>query len=313
MLGFMNTRTPFDPELIALLGTEPPSTLDAASLHDARAAMATPSSTVLPVATSLGLVHETVEGPVEMSLFHPAELRDDAPIFLWIHGGGQIMGTRFNDIIDYEILHLAAEIGVLVIAPEYRLAPEHPGPAGVEDCYSALLWAAENYPGRRILVGGVSGGGGLAAGTCLLARDRGEVTVDSQLLACPMLDDRHLTPSSQLFAGANARIWPREKSEFAWDAVLGHGHESRDVSPYLAPARATDLAGLPPTFIDVGDSEVYRDECIAYAAQLLASGVPTELHVWPGGFHVFDAIFPAADVSRRARFARREWLRWRLS
>jgi acetyl esterase/lipase len=181
------------------------------------------------------------------------------------------------------------------------------------------VWAASQAEGwgadaSRIIVGGASGGGGMSAGTVLLARDRGEVDVFAQLLICPMLDDRNITVSSQQYGGEVGGVWPRENNEWAWDAVLGEGHADRDdVDAYSAPARATDLSGLPSTFIDVGAAEVFRDECVDYASRLWAAGVQTELHVWRGGFHGFDLFGATTPVGRASRAARADWVRRILS
>ncbi|MYX20473.1 alpha/beta hydrolase fold domain-containing protein, partial [Streptomyces sp. SID8380] len=152
-----------------------------------------------------------------------------------------------------------------------------------------------------------SAGGGLAAGVALAARDRGGPALLGQLLMCPMLDDRNDTPSAVQMAGTG--LWDREANHMGWTALLGERRGGPDVSPYAAPARAVDLAGLPPAFVDVGSAETFRDEDVAYASRLWACGVQTELHVWPGGFHGFDGIAPQAALSQTARTTRTEWLR----
>src|SRR5699024_3075650 len=168
-------------------------------------------------------------------------------------------------------------------------------PAGLDDCYATLEWAVEQAEEwgvnkDRIMVSGACGGGGLAADVALMARDRGETGRFAQCLICPMLGARSSTASSQPSAVTYGGIWPRESNEFAWNALLGEGHEEKDISPYIAPARATDLAGLPTTYIDVGSAEVFRDEDIKYALGLLEAGVQTELHVWRGGYHGYDVF-----------------------
>ena len=158
--------------------------------------------------------------------------------------------------------------------------------------------------GNRIAVGGASAGGGLAAGTALLARDRGGPQVAFQLLLEPMLDDRSVTFSSTQYEGGTV-VWDRSDNAQGWGSLLGDRIGGDSVSPYAAPARATDLTGLPPTLIDVGEVETFRDECIEYARRLFAAGVPTELHVYPGAFHGFDLIAPDSAIGRLA------WnLRW---
>lgn len=231
------------------------------------------------------------------------------PALYHIHGGGMVMGTRFSGakpLVDWALRHDAVCVTV-----EYRLAPEHPAPTPVEDCYAGLVWMAAHAellrfdPSRLVIFGG-SGGGGLAAGTTLLARDRGGPRLSGQLLQCPMLDDRNETESAHQYEGVG--IWDRISNLTAWRAVLGDRRGGPDVSPYSAPARASDLRGLPPTFIDVAAVETFRDEAIAYARGILAAGGECELHVWGGAFHGFYDIAPQSDLARACIAARDGWL-----
>ena len=227
-----------------------------------------------------------------------------------IHGGGMVGGDAHTGLPHY--LDLAAELGLALVSVEYRLAPEHPHPAPVEDCYAGLVWTVEHAgelgidPERVVVMGG-SAGGGLAAATALLARDRGGPALIGQLLVCPMLDDRNDTYSSRQMAGLG--VWDHTANGFGWAALLGDAVGGPDVSPYAAPARATDLAGLPPAFIDVGSAETFRDEAVAYASRIWQAGGSAELHVWPGGFHGFSGSVPQAAVSQAANAAPRNWLR----
>ncbi|GAA3446659.1 alpha/beta hydrolase [Planomonospora venezuelensis] len=257
----------------------------------------------------------TVPGPegepdIRLRTYRPAGLEADAPGLYWIHGGGMILGTVEND--DARLCEYALELGCVVVSVEYRLAPEHPHPAPVEDCYAGLVWTAKNAaelgidPGR-LVVGGISAGGGLAAGTVLLARDRGGPEIAFQLLICPMLDDRNTTPSSREFT--EAVVWNRTANLFGWSCLLGERTGTDDVPPYAAPARATDLSGLPPAYVDVGELEVFRDECTEYALRLVQAGVSTEFHLYPGAFHAFDGMVPGAEISRRAAAERLAVLR----
>jgi acetyl esterase/lipase len=188
------------------------------------------------------------------------------------------------------------------VSIEYRLAPEHPYPAPLDDCYVGLLWTFAHadelgVDTTRVAIGGASAGAGLAAGLGLLARDRGEVQLAYQLLIYPMIDDRNVSASSHI---VKAPIWSREANLLGWHAYLGHEPGGADEPIYAAPARAEDLSGLPPTFIGVGTLDVFRDEDIHYALRLLAAGVPTELHVYPGAPHGFELMVPHAAVSRQA-------------
>jgi acetyl esterase/lipase len=227
-----------------------------------------------------------------------------------IHGGGMMLGD--NRLGIGEVLKIATELRLAVISVEYRLAPETPHPGPVEDCYAGLVWTAEhaaelNIDRDRILVMGGSAGGGLAAAVTLIARDRGGPALLGQVLMCPMLDDRNDTPSAVQMAGLG--VWGRAANQTGWTALLGEAQGGPDVSPYAAPARATDLSGLPPAFIDVGSAETFRDEDIAYAGRIWQAGGQAELHVWPGGCHGFEEVAPQARISRDARAARSRWLR----
>ncbi|WP_223694984.1 alpha/beta hydrolase [Leifsonia poae] len=256
-----------------------------------------------------------VPGPVgapdvAITIIRPLDDVAGAPGVLGIHGGGQVLGTRFFST--GELIELAVERGIVGVAVEYRLSPEHPGTAAAEDCYAALLWFAENArelgvdPGR-IIVSGASAGGGLSAAVALMARDRQGPHLAGQLLNCPMLDDRNETVSSRQYDGFGA--WNRRNNDTAWTAILGDMRFTDAVSPYAAAARATDLAGLPPAYIEVGSAEVFRDEDIAYAQRIWAAGGTAELHVWSGAYHGFSGFSPDAIVSRAAVAARDSWLR----
>jgi acetyl esterase/lipase len=261
-----------------------------------------------------GTVHVedvTVAGPsgdpdIAMRIYRPTTTTDLVPGLYWMHGGGMMIGSM--DMDDTLLVGAVEKLGIAIVSVEYRLAPEHPDPAPIEDCYAGLAWTAAHasdygIDGNRIAVGGPSAGGGLAAGTALLARDRGGPQLAYQLLLEPMLDDRSLTPSSTQYDGGT--VWDRKDNAQGWSSLLGDRAGGDSVSPYAAPARATDLSGLPPTFIDVGEVETFRDECIEYARRLFAAGVPTELHVYPGAFHGFDLMAPDSAIGRVA------WnLRW---
>jgi acetyl esterase/lipase len=243
---------------------------------------------------------EAVEaGGVKAEWIVPPNAAQDR-VILYLHGGGYVMGSFEMD--DAKFDRYCQDFGCVGVSVEYRLAPEHPFPAPVEDCYAALEWthaqAAElGIDPTRIAVGGASAGGGLAAGLVLLARDRGDVPVAFQWLIYPMLDDRNRTPSSH--AITDRRVWNREANLFGWRAYLGREPGSERVSPYAAPARATELSNLPPAYIPVGSQDLFLDEAADYALRLARAGVPVELHVYPGAFHGSELFAPAAALSRR--------------
>jgi hypothetical protein len=191
-----------------------------------------------------------------------------------------------------------------------RVGPENPHPAQAEDAYAGLVWIAEHadelgIDRNLILVMGKSGGGGVAAGTALMARDRGGPALAHQLLIYPMLDDREVTVSSK-FEGV---LWDRTSNRTGWTALLGDAAGGPDVSSYAAPARAQDLRGLPPAYLETGSSEVFRDEILGYASRLAEAGVPMEVHSWAGGFHSFEISAPEAEISRAALAARTSYVR----
>ena len=238
-----------------------------------------------------------IPGAGTARVFVPDNVTGPMPAMLWIHGGGFVMGSPAQD--DAKATLLARELGMTVVAPTYRLAPEHPFPAAMDDLYAALSWLHTNagalrVRADRIVVAGASAGGGLAAGLTLLARDRQEIAVAFQLLVYPMLDDRTVGRSID---GTHHRLWTAASNHFGWRAYLGFEPGGAEAPVYAAPARATSLAGLPPTWIGVGSLDLFHDEDVAYAARLAAADVPVALEVVPGVFHGFDA-FHRANVAR---------------
>lgn len=237
---------------------------------------------------------------VRAKVYTPAAADGLRPGFLSIHGGGFVMGDP--EMTEQFAVDIAAETGALVISPDYRLAPEHPFPAGLEDCYATLEWLAANaeefgVDPARIAVGGVSAGGGLTAAVALLARDRKGPAICFQMLEVPELDDRLETSSMQEFV--DTPLWNRPSAEYSWKYYLSGTPETLGLQ-YAAPARAEDLSGLPPAFVSVCEFDPLRDEGISYAQRLLQAGVSTELHHYRGAFHGSSLVTTAAVSKRMA-------------
>ncbi len=234
-----------------------------------------------------------------LRIYRPAGIRPEQGL-VYLHGGGMICCSL--DTHDSVCRRYAADTQTTIVAIEYRRAPEVTGTTPAEDCYAGLEWTHANasllgLDPARVAVAGDSGGGGLAAAVALLARDRGGPPLSAQILIYPMLDDRNTVPDPAL---APLATWTYDDNITGWRALLGDQQGEADVSPYASPARATDLTGLPPTYIDVGGLDIFRDECVTYAARLVKAGVEVEFHLHPGANHAFEIYAPAADVSQRA-------------
>lgn len=308
---------PFDPELegvlVALAATVPP-TITPEMVGRFRALPADP--TVGGLVAELGIAHEqrTIAGhggdAIEISVFRRPDPDPDPerarPGILYLHGGGMVFGNRYGGVAAY--LPFVLSHGATVVAVSYRLAPEHPDPVPVEDCFAALRWTAEDagIDRSKVIVAGQSAGGGLAAGTALLARDRGGPAIAGQILVSPMLDDRNDSVSAQQIDGVG--VWDAASNLTGWNALLGDRRGGDGVQPSSAPGRAEDLSGLPPAFVSVGSAEVFRDEAVRYASRMWADGGVAELHVWPGAFHGFENFAPHARLSIAAAAARDAWL-----
>jgi triacylglycerol lipase len=306
-----DSRHLVDPDLLPLLDTLPLFDLSAETLAGFRTAMPAP-----PAGTGGDGVEETDRKilshdgeEIALRIFRPTG-QDVSGCLLHIHGGGFIAGSVVASAPKNRAL--VAALGCIVVAVEYRLAPEHRFPCALEDCYAALAWtigAAAEFgvdPGR-IGLKGESAGGGLAAALALLARDRGNYAIAFQHLTYPMLDDRTggETPAGP-FAGQY--VWTPSHNRFGWSSLLGEPRPDM-VPAYAAPARAADLSGLPPTFVMTGTLDLFFDENLDYVRRLVAAGVPAELHAFPGAFHGFElasgtAVARAATAASRAALAR---------
>lgn len=221
------------------------------------------------------------------------------PVLLWIHGGGHVLGSAKDD--DLLCSQYARDLGITVIAPDYRLSPEHPFPADLHDCYAALLWAVRCHESlginaERIAIGGASAGGGLAAALAHYAHDRREVNPCFQMLVYPMLDDRTVLRTDIDERGFY--LWHSRSNSYAWRVYMGTNPGADSVPEYSVPARREDLANLPPAWIGVGTLDLFHDEDIAYASRLQECGVACELKIVKGAFHGFDMMAPQAKLSQ---------------
>ncbi len=283
----------------------------------ARRAAVTQMLEMLPVVENPNVTKEdrTVPGPdgdpdITVRIYRPVTASGTLPGIYYIHGGGMVLGDIAGE--DANAAMLCSEVGAVVVSVEYRLAPEHPHPAPVEDCYAGLTWTADNAaelgidPERLAIYGG-SAGGGLTLGTALLARDRQGPALRFMMPIYPMIDDTNTTPSSHEITDVG--IWDRAGNIEAWAWYLG----GKPADQYAAPTRAADLAGLPPSYIDVGTVDMFRDEDIAFAQRLMQAGVACELHVNPGSYHASETFAPDAALTRRIWAMRIAALRRALS
>lgn len=303
----MSTRHLVDPELLPMIDMMAEFRVDRHSLTQLRAMRGELFGLVAPE-TPPEVVH--ISGPegapaVPLRISRPPGAATGRPAIYHIHGGGFVIG-------DAEMGDLAARImadrhDALVASVDYRLAPETPFPGPIEDCYAGLAWLIAHAQPlgidvERIVIMGESAGGGLAAALALMARDRGGPMIAGQMLIYPMLDHRtggDADPYSNERAGEFG--WTRASNRFGWASMRGVGTLNDSRAHHFSPSLADDLAGLPPAFVAVGALDLFVDEDIDYARRLIAAGVPTELHVYPGAPHGFNVMADAA-VSRR--FAR---------
>ena len=232
-----------------------------------------------------------------LRIYRAKSFAPPTPVLVWLHGGGYVTGRPELD--EVQCLHYVRESGITVVSVDYRCAPRHPFPAGLEDSYLALKWVESHsqelgVDAKRIAVGGESAGGGLAASLAQLAHDRQEVEIVLQLLVYPMLDDRTVL-RTDLDDRSNI-TWNKKSNRFGWESYLGKKCGAGDVPQYAVPARREDLSGLPRAWIGVGTLDLFHEEDMAYARRLEACGVECEIHAVPGAFHGFDRFAPRAPV-----------------
>lgn len=288
-----------DPELRPILEQIPPLDLGMDNLHAVRSAPFPPALPAPAIPPRDRYIGGGKGNPaLRLVILDPAPARPNKPAILHIHGGGLVVGKPEVAIV--ELQQLSAELGALVVSVDYRLAPEHPFPAGLDDAYAALEWlhgtARElGIDPRRIAVMGESAGAGLAAAVSLRARDRSELPIRFQLLRYPMLDDRTVLRAPPPHIGRF--IWNARSNAFGWHSVLGRMPVMDNAPVEAVPARASYLGGLPPTWIGVGALDLFAQESVQFATRLMAAGVPVETSVVQGAYHGFDAMVPQARVS----------------
>lgn len=306
---------PFDAELKVVLDVVSqsiPSSLTIEDLPGLRGPGFTPLLPELLEGRNISHEERTIEGPAGdllISIFRKNGQVAGGPAFFFTHVGGMIFGDRFvgvSTIIDYVEL-----MDAVIVTVEYRLAPENPAPAALDDSYAALLWTAAHaeelgFDPARLVTVGASAGGGLAAGLTLMSRDKGAPELGGQMLLYPMLDVRNDSVSSHQVDGIG--VWDRNSNEMGWTALLGNRRTDGTATTYESPSLSTNSAGLPPTYLEVGSVETFRDETVAYASSIWADAGNAELHVWPGGYHLFELLAPSAALSVSARETRQAWV-----
>lgn len=295
------TAPRFHPELRRAAFLIPQFTLGPTStrlLGQLRRRRGTPRAPTLP---DVAIGDEYIAGPdgdwLRIRVYRPLAPQGPRPALLWIHGGGFIMGHPEHD--QARNIALCRSLGIVVAAVNYRLGPENPFPAPLEDCHAALAWLhghaeALGIDPSRIAVGGASAGAGLAAGLTLLAHDRGNLPIAFQMLIYPMLDDRTVLRTD--VDRRSLRLWSMGSNYTGWRAYLGREPGGEDISAYAAPSRRKDLGGLPPAWVGVGTCDLFHDEDLNYAARLSAAGGDCTLKVVDGAFHIFDLVAPKANV-----------------
>jgi acetyl esterase/lipase len=295
--------TALAPMVAAMADVTPPPVGDVESRRPVLEAIMAETAAAQPMPTDVTVTdfHATaVDGGDVLLRWYVKDSATLGPAVLYLHGGGMISGSVA--IYEGPVSRYVSNSGVSMLAVDYRLAPKHPYPVPVEDCYAGLRWLAEHagelgVDPTRIAVMGDSAGGGLAAAVALLARDRGGPALAAQILIYPMLDDRNTTPDPEI---APFAVWSYDDNITGWGALLGDAIGGPDVPAYAAPARATDLSDLPACYIEVGQLDIFRDEDLAYAQRLSRAGVNVEFHLRPGVPHEFETYAHTSDVARRS-------------
>lgn len=235
-------------------------------------------------------------GRVPTLVLRPAKIPDAPVTVLWIHGGGYILGMK-EMVYMSRAMDLVKNFGATVFSPGYRLAWQKPYPAAVDDCYAVLEYIdrrRSELKADKLMVGGESAGGGLAAAVCMMARDRG-IHIDFQMPLYPMLSNLD-TDSSR---DNHGKVWNTRRNHIGWRSYL-RSDAGKTVSPYASPAHQTDYAGLPPCYTFVGEGEPFYRETLDYVSALKTAGVDAEAEVYPTNVHAFDMLRPDDELSKEA-------------
>ncbi|WP_421846579.1 alpha/beta hydrolase [Novosphingobium sp.] len=302
----MTTRHLVDPDFLPLIDLLPAMAFTREALPTIRAESEGRFAFVgaPPIAPEIKVIEGDGE-PLEVYWYDPAPGTSGRPALLHIHGGGMVIGSARS--MQQAPSGIAAALAVPVASVEYRLAPEHPFPAPQQDCYAALKWLAASadelgIDAARIGITGESAGGGLAAGTALMARDLGGPALAAQFLTYPMLDHRtggDACPYGNPVTGEF--VWTRAHNQFGWEALRGDYAADDAHKGWFSPSLADDLASLPPTWIGTGSLDLFLDEDLDYALRLVKAGVPVELHSYPGAIHAFNAMAEAKTAKAFTR------------
>jgi len=310
----------YDPELAVVLEAFPAGDITPESIPALRKMQNDAANLEITLSGNEPFTHQEKtftgpNGPVTISLFYPKnKATTPRPAIYHMHSGGMICGNRFTFFKDP--LRWSKAAGAVAITVEYRLAPENPFPAGLNDCYAGLQYVAEHaaelgLDADRLMVSGQSAGANLAAAVAIMARDRKGPKLCGMLLDCGMYDDRGKTASINQYVKDGT--WTRGSNETAWTAILGSQVGKTNVDPLAAVARQTNLGDLPPAYLSVGSAEGFRDENVELAKKIWAAGGQAEVHVWPGGYHCFDMLAPDAAISKACIQAKVDWARKTLN
>lgn len=264
---------------------------------------------LLPPLPVKGVTIEVIKGAPPLRIYHPKVRKTDAAM-LWIHGGGYVIGSPRT--CDFRCGDMCREVGITIVAVGQRLSPEHAYPLPSDDCLAAWHWLQTAAPSlgidpARVAIGGVSSGGGLAAGLVQRVHDAGGIQPVAQVLLAPLLDDR--TAARRELDVIKHPVWTNRLNRLAWRSYLGQEPGGADVPAYAAPARRDDLSGLPTTLITTSDIDVLHEESLHYAERLKQHGISVTLETVRGAPHGFEELARGSKMTKAYLAQVRDWLR----